>query len=58
VITYEAILAAARRRGVYGYALALWPTLIWYRKPLGTLIRQNIDGLIYGMLTAGAFGWL
>jgi hypothetical protein len=41
-----------------GYALALWQNSIWYKKSMGTLIRQNIDGLIYGLLTAGTFGWL
>ncbi len=41
-----------------GYALALWQGWIWYARPLGTTIRSTIDGLIYGLLTAGVFGWL
>jgi hypothetical protein len=41
-----------------GYALALWQATIWYRRSLGTTIRSTIDGLLYGLLTAGMFGWL
>jgi hypothetical protein len=41
-----------------GYALALWQGGIWYQRSIRTIIVQNIDGLIYGMLTAGTFGWL
>ncbi|MBV8209292.1 MAG: hypothetical protein JO133_04430 [Burkholderiaceae bacterium] len=40
------------------YALALWPMSIWYRRSLGTTVRSTIDGLIYGALSAGVFGWL
>ena len=41
-----------------GYALALWQTSIWYKRPWGTTFRTTVDGLIYGCLTAGTFGWL
>ncbi|MEP7183947.1 MAG: hypothetical protein ABI886_17350 [Betaproteobacteria bacterium] len=41
-----------------GYAGALWPQSIWYRRPWGTTIRTTIDGLVYALLTAGVFGWL
>jgi hypothetical protein len=41
-----------------GYSVALWQNSIWYKKSWGTTFRATIDGLIYGMLTAGAFGWL
>ena len=41
-----------------GYALALWQMSIWYRRSWITTIKSTIDGLIYGLLTAGAFGWL
>ena len=40
------------------YSLAIWPMKIWYGRSLGTTVRSTIDGLIYGMLTAGTFGWL
>jgi hypothetical protein len=41
-----------------GYSLAIWQLSIWYRRSLGTTIRTTIDGLVYALLTAGAFGWL
>jgi hypothetical protein len=41
-----------------GYTLALWQMSIWYRRSWGTTIRSSIDGLVYGALTAGVFGWL
>jgi hypothetical protein len=41
-----------------GYALALWQLSIWYRRDWMTTIKSNVDGLIYGLLTAGTFGWL
>jgi hypothetical protein len=41
-----------------GYALALWHDSIWYRRQWGTTVKFTIDGLIYGLLTGGTFGWL
>jgi hypothetical protein len=31
---------------------------IWKGEPWGMVIKEVIDGLIYGLLTAGTFGWL
>ena len=41
-----------------GYALALWQMSIWYRRAWGSTLRSTLDGLIYALVTAGAFGWL
>lgn len=41
-----------------GFTLALWQMSIWYRRAWSTTIKATVDGLIYGMLTAGAMGWL
>jgi len=41
-----------------GYSVALWQRSIWYRQKWSTSLKYTIDGLIFGMLTAGAFGWL
>jgi len=41
-----------------GYSAALWQHSIWYKRAWGTTLRSTIDGLIYGMLTGGTFGWL
>jgi hypothetical protein len=41
-----------------GYALALWQSWIWYSRSLGATLRSTVDGLVYALLTGGAFGWL
>ncbi len=41
-----------------GYALALWQNTIWYRRTWTTTLKSTLDGLVYGLLTAGTFGWL
>lgn len=41
-----------------GYAVALWENTIWYSRAWTTTLRETIDGLVYGLLTGGAFGWL
>jgi hypothetical protein len=40
------------------YALALWHDWIWYSAGLGRTVRSTIDGLVFGLLTGGVFGWL
>lgn len=40
------------------YGLRGVPDSIWYGKPWKVTIKEMIDGLIYGLLTGGAFGWL
>jgi hypothetical protein len=41
-----------------GYSLALLQMSIWYRRAWSLTIKALFDGLIYGLLTAGTFGWL
>ena len=41
-----------------GYTAALWQLSIWYHRPWGTTVKVTIDGLVYGCVTAGTFGWL
>jgi hypothetical protein len=55
---YLAVFRIAGCTAFVGYSLALWQMTIWYRRALGTTIRATIDGLIYGLLTGGVFGWL
>lgn len=40
------------------YAVALWQASIWYHRSWTTTIKVTIDGLLYALVTAGAFGWL
>ncbi len=40
------------------YAGGHLPDAIWWGKPFSNAWKDVLDGLIYGLLTAGAFGWL
>jgi hypothetical protein len=41
-----------------GYSLALCELSIWYRRAWSLTLKSAFDGLIYGLLTGGVFGWL
>ena len=41
-----------------GYSLAQAQQSIWYKRSWGTTFRNMLDGLLYGLLTGGVFGWL
>jgi hypothetical protein len=41
-----------------GYSLALLHDSIWYSRQWSTTFKFLIDGLIYGLVTGGTFGWL
>ncbi|HMU60455.1 MAG TPA: hypothetical protein PKA66_01625 [Gemmatimonadales bacterium] len=40
------------------YAAALVPGAIWFSRSWGSIAREMFDGLVFGLLTAGVFGWL
>jgi hypothetical protein len=40
------------------YTVAHWQSSIWYRRAWGTNVKHTFDGLVYSLLTAGAFTWL
>ncbi len=56
--SYRAVFRFAGATAFTGYALALWQNSIWYKRNWIATLKSNIDGLIYGLLTAGTFGWL
>jgi hypothetical protein len=43
---------------IMAYSLALAQLSIWYGRGWGLTLRSAVDGVIYGALTAGTFGWL
>jgi hypothetical protein len=55
---YLRVFQFAGTTAFLGYSLALMQHSIWYHRSWATTARSMIDGLIYGLLTAGAFGWL
>jgi len=55
---YRGVFRIAGVTAFLGYAAALWPMSIWYRRSWSITIKATIDGLIYAAITAGTFGWL
>src|SRR5262245_15309335 len=41
-----------------GYGLGAIPDSIWYKRNWGTTWKSVFDALLYGLFTAGMFGWL
>jgi hypothetical protein len=44
--------------GFLTYAAAMIPPSIWMGKPWRITGKDVLDGLLYGLVTAGTFGWL
>jgi hypothetical protein len=55
---YPSVFRFVGSTAFMGYSLALLQNSIWYRRRWATTILSMFDGLIYGLLTAGTFGWL
>jgi hypothetical protein len=55
---YLKVFQIAGASAFIGYSLALCELSIWYRRSWSLTLKAALDGLIYGALTAGAFGWL
>lgn len=55
---YLEVFRFAGTAAFIAYSMALWHDSIWYGRRWTTTMKHTIDGLIYGLLTGGAFGWL
>jgi hypothetical protein len=55
---YLAVFRFAGCTAFVGYGLALWQDTIWYKRAWTITLKYTIDSLVYGLLTAGTFGWL
>lgn len=55
---YLAVFRVAGTVAFIAYAVGLWQQSIWYSRPWPTTLKHTFDGLIYGLLTGGTFGWL
>ena len=55
---YLAVFRVAGTTAFIAYAAGLWQQSIWYSRPWSTTAKLTLDGLIYGLLTGGVFGWL
>jgi hypothetical protein len=44
--------------GFLAYGMGQFPAAIWMGKPWKVAWKEAFDALVYGLLTAGTFGWL
>src|SRR5262249_10745470 len=56
--SYLAVFRIAGATAFIAHAVADWPASIWYKRAWSTTLKNTFDGLVYGLLTAGTFGWL
>jgi hypothetical protein len=55
---YLAVFRVVGTAAFLAYGLGNLSNGIWKGQPWGMVIKEVFDGLIYGLLTAGTFGWL
>jgi hypothetical protein len=55
---YLSVFRFAGTTAFAAYTLALWQNSIWYKRKWSTTLKLTFDGLVYGLMTAGVFGWL
>lgn len=55
---YLEVFRFAGTSAFMAYAFALVPQSIWFARQWSTTVKSMCDGLVYGLLTAGTFGWL
>lgn len=55
---YLAVFRIAGTTAILGYAAALFTRSIWFYQPWRVTLKEVFDGVVYGLLTAGVFGWL
>lgn len=57
-VHYLAVFRIVGTVAFLGYAGGHLSNTIWKGQPGAVSLKNHIDGLIYGLLTAGTFGWL
>jgi hypothetical protein len=55
---YLAVFRVAGTAAFMAYGLGQLSNGIWKGQPWGMTVKEVIDGLVYGLLSAGTFGWL
>ena len=55
---YLMVFRVAGATGFMAYGLGGLSNGIWKGQPWSSVIKEVFDGLVYGLLTAGTFGWL
>jgi hypothetical protein len=57
-VHYLVVFRVVGTAAFMAYGLANLANGIWKGEPWGVVAKEVADGLIYGLLTAGTFGWL
>lgn len=55
---YPRVFKVAAAVAFAAYSLGLAQLSIWYRRSWTLTLKGALDGVIYGLLTGGTFGWL
>jgi NADH:ubiquinone oxidoreductase subunit 3 (subunit A) len=55
---YLTVFQIAGTAAIMAYCFASIPNAIWFGKPLRAVCTDLLDGIVYGLLTAGIYGWL
>lgn len=55
---YGTVFRFAGTTAFVAYAVGTWQESIWFGQKWSTAAKNTLDGLIYGLLTGGVFGWL
>jgi len=55
---YLAVFRVVGAVGFLAYGAGVIPAAIWMGKPWKVAVKEAFDGLVYGLVTAGTFGWL
>jgi hypothetical protein len=55
---YLSVFRVVGTTAFMGYAFALLQQSIWYKRSWASTLKSVFDGLVYGLMTAGTFGWL
>ena len=55
---YLAVFRVAGTAAFLAYGPANLSNGIWKGQPWGMTLKEAVNGLVFGLLTAGTFGWL
>lgn len=55
---YLRVFQVAGTAGVLAWAGALPTAAIWFGRSWSSILKEMLDGVVYGLLMAGVFGWL
>jgi hypothetical protein len=55
---YLSVFRFAGTTAMLAYSGSFFQAAIWFGRPWGPTLKEVADGIVYGLLTAGVFGWL